>query len=73
MNSGSTTFYRISSRGNYNDVVYVAIDNSDILTPIIEDDKVTVYGKYDGLETYTTIMGGSVTIPRVKAERINVK
>lgn len=73
ISGGTTTSYRISSRGNYDNVVYVTIKNTDITTPIIEDDKVTVYGKYDGNYTYTSIWGASITLPSVTAERINVK
>ncbi len=68
-----TTSYRISSRGSYNDVVYVTISNSDLLVPVLEDDKVTVYGTYDGNYSYTTIFGAQMTIPSVTAERINVR
>ncbi len=73
MDGWSYTILRISSRGRWDDVVYVTIDNDDITTPILEDDNVTVYGTYDGNYTYETVMGGSVTIPSVQAERINVK
>lgn len=64
---------RVSSRGRGDDVVYVTIDSSSITTPVLEDDTVTVYGTYDGNYTYETIMGKSVTIPSVDAERIDVK
>ncbi len=67
------TILRVSSKGRYDNVVYVTIDDDDITTPILEDDNVTVYGTYDGNYTYETIMGGSVTIPSVDAERINVR
>lgn len=73
MSDSTTTTYRISSRGNYDDVVYVTINNTNILTPVIEDDRVTVYGIHDGNETYTAVWGNAITIPKVKAERIVVK
>lgn len=68
-----TTSYRISSRGRYDDVVYVTIKNSDITTPVLKDDSVTVYGKYNGNYTYLATSGASMTIPSVTAERIDVK
>lgn len=68
-----TTEYRISSKGNWDNVVYVTIDNDDITTPIIEDDKVTVYGTYDGNYSYTAVLGNKITLPCVNAERINLK
>ena len=65
--------YRISSKGNYDNVVYVTLSDDDVTVPIIEDDKVTVYGKYDGNYSYTTVLGSKMTIPKVEAERINLK
>lgn len=38
---------------------------------ILENDKVTIYGKCTGTETYTTVLGASVTIPAIEAEYIN--
>ena len=73
MGGTTTTSYLISSRGNYRDYVYVTINNSDILTPVLEDDKVTVYGKYNGTKTYSNLFSGDNTVPQVQAERINVK
>ena len=40
---------------------------------ILEKDTVTVYGICDGVETYTTILGGSVTIPAIEAKYIDVE
>ena len=73
MNGSSENCYRISSSGSWRNVVYVVLKKSDVTTPIIEDDKVTVYGTYAGNYTYTSIFGASITIPQVNAERINVR
>ena len=73
MNDGSSTIYRISSKGRYDNVVYVTINNSDLVTPVIENDNVTVYGAFNGNKTYTSTWGQSITIPWVQAERIIVK
>ena len=73
MDGWGSTVYRISSRGRWDNVVYVTIENSDITTPVIDNDNVTVYGVYDGNYTYTTVLGASITIPSVQAERIIVK
>lgn len=68
-----TTVCRISSKGQKDNIVYVTIDNSNILTSVTEGKMVTVYGTYDGIETYTPEGGQSVTVPHVKAERIESK
>jgi hypothetical protein len=39
---------------------------------ILEDDIIAMYGKLAGLETYETIFGSSVTIPRFYAQYIDV-
>lgn len=57
--------------GYYDDTVYVTYDSTKASTRILEDDMVTFYGEYQGLKTYETIMGGSVTIPHVQAEYIS--
>lgn len=60
---------RVATRGRWDDVFYVTcLGNS--ADGIIEEDYITVYGECDGTETYKTIMGGSVTIPSIDAERI---
>ena len=67
------TSFRISSKGNWDDVVYVTIPKNKLNIPLVEDDDVIVYGAYDGNYAYTTIFGASVTIPKVAAEKITVK
>lgn len=57
----------------YDDVVYVTYTKHEGEGNILEDDFVTLYGIYDGTETYTTVMGASVTIPAVDAEYIDVQ
>ena len=67
------TQYRISSKGRYSDIVYVVLYNVDQTVPLLEDDKVTVYGTYQGTYTYTSVQNVSITIPLVYAERINLQ
>ena len=42
-------------------------------TRVIEDDMITVYGEMYGVQTYTTVLGASRTIPEFKAEYITIK
>jgi len=58
--------YRVATSGYYDDVVYIYVDNYGSDTRILEDDKITFYGVYDGLYTYTTVRGNSISIPCVK-------
>lgn len=57
--------YRAATKGRYDDVVYLCIDNYGSGVRILEDDTITIYGYYDGLLTYTTVLGASVTIPKI--------
>lgn len=65
---GSVTL-RVATQGRWDNVFYITCSSGDV-EGIIEDDYITVYGECDGTETYTTIMGGSVTIPSMNAEKI---
>lgn len=62
--------YRVATKGNYDDVVYVTY-MGDSGSRILEGDKVTIYGTYYGVYSYTTVMGASVTIPRITAKYID--
>ena len=61
---------RVSTRGKYDDVVYVLIpyDAVEGGGRVLEGDKVTIFGTYAGLETYTTVLGKSVTLPQIEGE-----
>lgn len=73
MESYGKTVLRVSSRSNWDNVVYVTINSSDLDVPVLEDDKVTVYGTYAGNYTYSSIWNQSITIPSVKGEKITIK
>lgn len=61
--------YRVATSSGYDDVVFVSIYNYG-QPRILEDDYITFYGYFDGLITYETVMGASVTIPSVFADII---
>ena len=60
--------------GIYDDTIYVTyVELDDNKTPrILEDDIITIYGILDGLQTYNTIFGSSVTIPSIIAKYIDI-
>lgn len=62
--------FRIASRGNYDDVVFVIMEIPEHYSRILEDDRVEVSGKYGGLYSYETVRGDTVTIPMVNAETV---
>ena len=40
---------------------------------MLDGDKITVYGKCDGSETATTLLGEQVTLPSVNVEYFEIK
>lgn len=64
---------RIATRGNYDNVVYVTYYRDADESRILEDDRVMVYGTCEGLYTYETVIGGSVTLPEFTAETVTVQ
>ena len=70
------TCFRIDvTRGKYgvwDDTVYVEF-YGDSNKRFLEDDIVTFYGEFNGLHTYESIFGASITIPSVEAKYITLK
>ena len=65
---GSYTL-RVATKGRWDNVFYVT-GSSDV--SIIEGDYITVYGTCTGTKTYTTILGGSITIPSMRIEQLYI-
>lgn len=64
---------RVATKGGYDNVVYVEYLRGANESRILEDDRVAVKGKYEGLYTYETIMGGTVTLPEFFADTVSVQ
>lgn len=64
-----STVMRVATSGRYDDVFYVTC-SSYVAAGIIEGDYIYIYGTCDGTETYTTVLGGQITIPSLDAEKI---
>lgn len=64
------TKYHYISGYSCPDTIYVTYSGD---TRLIEDDMIKIYGKMDGTKTYTTVLGASVTVPRVNAKYIDLK
>lgn len=58
---------------SYSDTIYVDYyRHSATEDRILEGDIITIYGTLRGLETYTSVLGASVSIPRIDAEYIDL-
>ena len=62
--------YRVATSGRYDNVVIVLVDNYGSGTRILEDDYITFYGEYTGLYTYKSVLGASITIPKINAQYV---
>lgn len=59
--------------GYYDDTIYVTYIPMKGATRILEDDIVIIYGILDGLETYTTVLNASITIPKIISNYIEIQ
>ena len=62
--------YSYSSGYFCDDTIYVIYRGEK---SFIEDDMVKMWGTMDGTETYTTVLGASVTVPRFNAEYMELQ
>lgn len=61
-----------NSWGGYSDdVILLYIPQGLIKSRILEEDIITIYGVAKGLHTYETVLGSSITIPLVYADKID--
>ena len=83
--SDKITYYRINvtkkeyqyiDYESWDDTIYVTYfifsHNKDLDARILEDDIVNVYGELDGLESYESVSGQTITIPAFDAEYIEL-
>lgn len=65
--------YRIATKGNSDNIVYVGYSRNKGEQRILENDKVTVYAQSQGLITYQTVRGDALSIPGFLAESISLR
>lgn len=71
MDGVSSTQIRLAVNDDYDTVIYCDYDNSIVGSRILEDDYITVKGVSEGLMSYKSTMGGTITIPSVLVEQID--
>lgn len=72
MEGNGTTQLRVAVNDDYNRVVLVEYDSSISSMRVLEDDYVDMYGTSYGLYTYTSTMGGEITIPAILVNIIDI-
>lgn len=65
MQGNDRSQYRIATNDNYDKVMLLEIDNSQLDSRILEDDYIRFWGTYIGEITYESTLGGNITIPGV--------
>ena len=63
---------RLAVNGDYDNIMYCAYDSSIVTSRVLEDDYITVMGVSTDLLTYTSTMGGEITIPSMLVEKIDM-
>ncbi|MGI6193391.1 MAG: coiled-coil domain-containing protein [Christensenellales bacterium] len=63
---------RMSTKGKYDDVIYLMYEPKLLNVRLLEDDKITVYGTFVSMYTYQSVLGSSVTLPLVSVDRIDI-
>lgn len=62
---------RLATDGKYGDVVYLMTYNDPGFN-VLDDDQITVYGRFCDMYTYKTTSGGSVTLPMFIISRLEL-
>lgn len=64
---------RLSTKGTYDDVVYIVVRNSAIPdVRILDDDQIRVKAVMDGEYTYESVMGAKITLPIAYAHSVEI-
>lgn len=66
-----TVEIRLAVNSNYDTILYCAYQSSIVSSRVLEDDKITVYGTSNGLLSYKSTMGGTITIPSILIDKID--
>jgi len=73
MEDDEYVIFRIATKNGYDNVAYATYLKPEEYKRFLEDDEVNVWATSTGVYSYTTIMGGELTIPSCVIERIELK
>lgn len=63
---------RLAVSGDYNNIIYCVYDSSIVTSRVLEDDYITVMGLSSDLITYSSTIGGEITIPSMVVQKIDM-
>ena len=68
----NTLNLRVATRGSYDDVVLVQYTYKANESRVLEDDTITLWGKYGGTYTYESTGGANITVPLLYADYLTI-
>ena len=68
---GSTVQIRLAVNEDYDTILLGEYNNSIVSSRVLDDDLITIYGTSQGLISYKSTMGGTITIPSVSIDKID--
>ena len=72
MENSDITQLRVAINGNYDDIVLLEINKSDLdKSRILDDDLITFYGTSADVYTYKATLGQEITVPAILADKID--
>lgn len=72
MENSDITQLRVAINGNYDDIVLLEINKSDLdKSRILDDDLITFYGTSADVYTYKATLGQEITVPAIVANKID--
>ena len=71
INGTSEIQIRLAVNNDYDHILYCSYNPDIVSSRVLEDDKITVYGKSVGLISYKSTMGGTITIPAAVIDKID--
>ena len=61
--------YRLAVYDDYDQMVLIEIDNSQLGTRILENDYIKIYGTFMGEYSYESTLGGVITVPAIVVDK----
>lgn len=63
---------RMSTSGKYDDIIYATYNSSLVEGRLLEDDHITICGTVSGLKSYTSVLGSTITLPKISIDQIEI-
>lgn len=64
------TSIRLAINDNHNTIIYGYYSPGIVPVRILEGDHITIYGRFQGMETYETVLGKPVSLPEISIDKI---